>query len=69
MHTGNPKSISDTVEVDIQGLATEDRVGLVKGSDEVRINDDGSLSIVAITFDKLVSGEGIIIMDGGGASL
>lgn len=48
-------------------IALEDTLG-VKGSDEINIAEDGTLSIKSISFDKIVQKESdTIIMDGGSA--
>lgn len=39
----------------------------LKGSDEIEIEEDGTLRIKAMTWDKLMEGDNEIIMDGGGA--
>lgn len=39
----------------------------LKGSDEIEIEEDGTMRIKAMTWDKLMEGENEIIMDGGGA--
>lgn len=56
------ENVSDAI-----GVATSEQVGLVKGSEEVAVGADGSLSVVAIPFSKIVSGDDVIVMDGGGA--
>ena len=38
-----------------------------KDSDEIAVNQDGTLSIKAISFDKITQGATIIVMDGGAA--
>ena len=38
-----------------------------KGSDEIEVNEDGTLSIKAISFDKVAQGTTTIVMDGGSA--
>lgn len=41
---------------------------VVKSSDEIEVNEDGTLSIKAISFDKIIQDENeYIVMDGGGA--
>ena len=39
----------------------------LKGSDEIEIAEDGSLRIKAMSWDKLISGDDEIVMDGGSA--
>ena len=39
----------------------------LKGSDEVEIAADGTISIKSLSFDKIIDGEDAIIMDGGSA--
>ena len=39
----------------------------LKVSDELNISEDGTLSIGAISFDKVIGGDDEIVMDGGGA--
>jgi hypothetical protein len=49
-------------------IATADTLGVVKGSNEIVVAKDGSLSIGTINFDKITqSEEDVFIMDGGGA--
>lgn len=51
------------------GIATDDTVGLVKGSDEITVEEDGSLSVVAVPLEKVVVGDDDLwIMDGGNAT-
>lgn len=54
---------------DYVGIATNEVAGIVKGSDEIAIGADGSLSIVSIPFSKLATGDDVIIMDGGAAAI
>lgn len=50
-------------------MATSNRLGLVKGSTEIVVSDDGALTIGAISLDKIVQADGtVLVMDGGGAS-
>lgn len=40
----------------------------IKSSDEITVNEDGTLSIKSISFDKVVQGDdSVFVMDGGGA--
>lgn len=39
-------------------LATQERYGLVKGSDEIVIGDDGALSVSSVNVNKLIQNEG-----------
>ena len=39
----------------------------LKGSDEIEIEEDGTLRIKAMSFDKLMEGENELVFDGGGA--
>lgn len=41
----------------------------LKGSDEINIAADGTLSLGTISFDKIVGGSSEIVMDGGGAAV
>lgn len=49
-------------------VATSDSYGVVKGSDEIAISEDGVLTIGVINVDKIVQSQGTaLIMDGGNA--
>lgn len=50
-------------------VATTTTFGVVKGSDEIDIAEDGTMSVKAISFDKIVqSEESVIVFDGGSSS-
>ena len=62
-------TILDIVEkgVDIP-IATTDTLGVVKGSTEINVAEDGTLSIGAIGIDKIVQTEGSTLVFDGGSS-
>jgi hypothetical protein len=41
----------------------------LKGSTDIEIAEDGTISIKSISWDKLSQGEGTLVMDGGGAGV
>lgn len=41
----------------------------LKGSDEIEVAEDGTMSIKAITWDKISEGSGELVLDGGGAAV
>jgi len=49
-------------------VATSNALGVVKGSDEIVVAEDGTMSVGTITWDKIGQGSSSIILDGGGAS-
>lgn len=50
-------------------IATSDTLGVVKGSDEIDVADDGTLTIKSINFSKIVQEENMeIVLSGGGAA-
>lgn len=63
-------TVLDIVEkcVDIP-IATSNKVGVVKGSTEINVAEDGTLSIVAVNVDKLVqSKDSTLVFNSGGAT-
>lgn len=44
------------------------KVPEIKGSDEIAVSEDGTLSIKAISWDKIAHGESELVLDGGGAA-
>lgn len=51
-------------------VATIDTLGVVKGSTEINVAEDGTLSVGAINIDKIVQTEGsVLVFDGGGAAV
>lgn len=51
-------------------IASNNTLGVVRGSDEIAINGDGSLSIQGISFDKIIQADqSQIIIDGGNATI
>jgi len=49
-------------------VATSNALGVVKGSDEIVVAEDGTMSVGTITWVKIGQGSSSIILDGGGAS-
>lgn len=72
----NPYYMANVIkEVTVNGTlldAVDGRVNInvpeIKGSDEIAVNEDGTLSIKTISFDKIVQDEdAVLVMDGGSA--
>jgi hypothetical protein len=50
-------------------IATTDVLGVVKGSEEIDVAEDGTLTIKSINFSKIVQEENVeIVLSGGGAA-
>lgn len=61
------------IEPDEEGIvnipvATADTLGVVKGSEEIEVNEDGSMEVGVISFSKIAQEDGIrIVLDSGDA--
>jgi hypothetical protein len=46
-------------------LATAEKPGLVKASEEISVGEDGSLGVGYVSTDKLIQGLRRLVLDGG----
>lgn len=58
----------DTLLDVIDGVVTIPVGAGLKGSEEILVAEDGTMSIGAISFDKIIQGDASLVLDGGGAS-
>lgn len=58
-------SFDDLPMITSTGIATDEIVGIVKGSQEIGVENDGSLYLKKVSTDKLVQGDLELVLDGG----
>ena len=58
-------SFDDLPKITSTGIATDELVGIVKGSQEIGVENDGSLYLKKVSTDKLVQGDLELVLDGG----
>lgn len=59
------KTVSDAIaEISV---ATTEELGLVKASDEISVDEDGTMKIEEVSTDKLTQGVEVLVLDGGDA--
>lgn len=67
-------SVAKTVADAISGIpaieiATDQKAGIVKASDEIGVAGDGAMGILKVSTDKLIQGDLVLVLDGGTAEV